>query len=139
MINNIIDGISLALSKEFPESEIYTENVEQGLNEPCFLITLVKPENEQFINNKYKQKHLFLIQYFPKGGRNEINEVLGRLNFVLEEVTDLNEKSFRGSKMNAEPVDNVLHFFVHYDFFTHKVEIMGDPMESIEVKNTARS
>lgn len=139
MINDIVDGISLTLSKEFSESEIYTENVEQGLTEPCFLITLVKPENDHFINNKYKQKHLFSVQYFPLGGRSEINEVLERLYFVLEEVTDLNGKSFRGSKMNAEPVDNVLHFFVHYDFFAHKVEIMGDPMESIEVKNTARS
>lgn len=139
MINDIIDGISLALSKEFPETEIYTENVEQGLNEPCFLITLVKPENDHFINNKYKQKHLFSVQYFPEGGRNEINEVLGRLYFVLEEVTDLEGKTFRGSKMNADPVDNVLHFFVHYDFFTHKVEILGDPMESIEIQNTARS
>ena len=91
------------------------------------------------INNKYKQKHLFSVQYFPEGGRNEINEVLGRLYFVLEEVTDLEGKTFRVSKMNADPVDNVLHFFVHYDFFTHKVEILGDPMESIEIQNTARS
>lgn len=139
MINDIIDAISLALSKEFPESEIYTENIEQGLTEPCFLITLIKPENNHFINNKYKQTHLFSVQYFPKDGRSEINGVLERLYFTLEQVTDLTGKTFRGSKMKAEPVDKVLHFFIHYDFIVHKVELIGEQMESVEIKNKARS
>ncbi|WP_334295846.1 phage tail terminator family protein, partial [Clostridioides difficile] len=39
MLNNIIDGISIKLDKSFGESyTIYSEDVEQGINEPCFFI-----------------------------------------------------------------------------------------------------
>lgn len=38
MINSIIEGISTSLNAEFGDDyTIYTENVEQGLKEPCFL------------------------------------------------------------------------------------------------------
>ena len=39
MINEIIDGISVAINTEFGDDyEIYTESIEQGLEEPCFSI-----------------------------------------------------------------------------------------------------
>ena len=39
MVNKIVDGIVQAISAAYGEEyEIYTENVEQGLTEPCFLI-----------------------------------------------------------------------------------------------------
>lgn len=139
MINNIIDAISLALSEEFPEKDIYTENVEQGLTEPCFLITTIKPDNKHFFNNRYKRNNLFSIQYFPEGGRSEINNILERLYLVLEEVTDMSGESFRGSNMNAEPTNDVLHFFINYNFFAHRVETITDPMEDLQINNSARS
>ena len=50
MINKIIDGISVAINAEFGDDyEIYTESVEQGLNEPCFSILCLNPTNEQFL------------------------------------------------------------------------------------------
>lgn len=37
MINKVIDGISKAINEEFgDEYNIYTEEIEQGLKEPCF-------------------------------------------------------------------------------------------------------
>ncbi|WP_334293833.1 phage tail terminator family protein, partial [Clostridioides difficile] len=44
MLNNIIDGISVKLDKSFGESyTIYSEDVEQGINEPCFFIVPLNP------------------------------------------------------------------------------------------------
>ena len=41
MINKIIDGICAVINLEFgDEYEIYTESIEQGLEEPCFLLTV---------------------------------------------------------------------------------------------------
>ncbi len=49
MINKIVDGISKAINKEFGNNyEIYTDGVEQGLNEPCFSIVSLKPTNNLF-------------------------------------------------------------------------------------------
>ena len=47
--------------------EIYTESVEQGLNEPCFSILCLNPTNEQFLGRRYFRKNQFCIHYFPKG------------------------------------------------------------------------
>ena len=39
MLNEIIKGISMALNAAFGDGyEIYQNDVEQGLKEPCFLI-----------------------------------------------------------------------------------------------------
>ena len=142
MINDLIDAISLALSTEFPESdgyEVYDDNPSQGLVEPCFLITLVNPTNNQFKNNRYKRTHLFDIQYFPKKGRKEMHEVNDRLFLCLQRIKDLNNETYVGSNMNGEIRGGVLNFFVHYNFFVDVNEVAGDPMESIETNQTARS
>lgn len=139
MINHIIDAISLKLSKTFIGSEIYTDNPEQGLDEPCFLITVVNPKSTHFLNNRYRRTNLFVIQYFPENGRNEINAVLEQLYLALEHVTDLEGETYRGSEMKAETNDNVLHFFIHYDGFVDKIEEQGDLMEDITINNQTRS
>lgn len=41
MLNEIIKGISMALNAAFGDGyEIYQNDVEQGLQEPCFLIAV---------------------------------------------------------------------------------------------------
>lgn len=45
MLNEIIKGISMALNTAFGDGyEIFQNNVEQGLKEPCFFIAVLKPE-----------------------------------------------------------------------------------------------
>lgn len=40
MVNGIIGGIAAAISNEFGDDyTIYTEEIEQGFNEPCFFIS----------------------------------------------------------------------------------------------------
>ena len=39
MINEVVDSIAISLFQEFGEEySIYTDTVEQGLQEPCFLL-----------------------------------------------------------------------------------------------------
>ncbi len=56
MLNKIIIGISQALDAEFnSENEgyiIHTENVEQGLEEPCFFIFSLKPSSKQLVGKQ---------------------------------------------------------------------------------------
>lgn len=139
MINNIIDAMSITLHREYPHTRIYTEDVSQGLTEPCFLITSVLPTNDHFLNNRYKRKHLMVVQYFPSDGLSEINSVLSDLFIVLEEVTDLDGNTHRGSKMRIETVGNVGHFFIHYDFFVDKHVTVEDPMEDLAIDSILRS
>ena len=51
MINNIISAISNAIYLEFgDEYEIYTQDVKQGLQEPCFSIFCINPSIRQFFD-----------------------------------------------------------------------------------------
>lgn len=139
MINKIIDAISISINFEFGDDyEIYTESIEQGLEEPCFSILCLNPTNELFRNNKYFRTNQFCIQYFPSTDepKTECYSVLERLYDCLELIT-VNGDLSRGSRMKGEIVDGVLNFFVNYDMFVYKVEDKT-PMEEMEINADAK-
>lgn len=142
MINKIIDGISKAINEEFGDDyEIYTEEIEQGLEEPCFSITTVEPTNELFRLNKYFRKNPFCIHYFPssKDKKNECYKVLERMYLSMEyiEIEETfdgvtTKSKVMGTNMNGVYDDGVLHFFVNYDMYVNKVEDAQTPMDSYD-------
>lgn len=134
MINQIIDGISVAINSEFGDSyEIYTESVKQGLEEPCFSILCLNPKIDQFLGKRYFRTNQFCIHYFPSSSepRSECQAVTERLMDCLELITVTGDK-VRGTKMNGEIVDGVLSFFVNYDMFVYKEKITEQVMENLD-------
>ncbi|MBE6070053.1 MAG: hypothetical protein E7211_20545 [Clostridium lundense] len=124
MINDIVVGIAQALNAEFGDNyEIYCEEVEQDLKEPCFLITLLEATNRQIVGNRYMRTHPFAIQYFPSisNKKSECNDVQDRLYSALEYI-DFQDGMLKGTSMNGSVVDGVLHFMVDYNFTVIKVE-----------------
>ena len=118
-IQNLIDAIAEALFQEFGSGyEIYTESVEQGLQEPCFLVRCVSPAKSVHLGRCYKRTNQFVIQYIPS--TSNVNEecaaVLERLFECLEDVT-LHDKPVHGAEMNGEVTDGILNFKVDYDGF----------------------
>lgn len=119
MVNKIVDGIVQAISAAYREEcEIYTENVEQGLTEPCFLIECINPSFGQFLGRRYQEKVPFCIHYFPKGPEKaaECNAVISALTECLEYIT-VDGDMVRGTGMHAERDGDVMHFIVDYDMF----------------------
>lgn len=145
MLNKIITGISQALDAEFnSENEeyiIHTENVEQGLEEPCFFIFSLKPSSKQLVGNRYERKYPFDIHFFPNTElvdgvstiNNQINEVTERLFTVLEYIT-VDNSLVRGTSMNVEIVDNVLHFFINFNMIVKKETAPIETMGSLTIK-----
>lgn len=125
MINSIIEAIAIALSGEFGDGyKIYTEELRQGLKEPCFFVSCINPTNELFLWRRYFRENQFVVQYFPKdklNARQECNAVADRLYSCLEWLTVTGD-SVMGSKMHYEIADDVLSFFVNYNMFVRKVE-----------------
>lgn len=133
-VQNLIDAIAEALFQEFKSDyEIYTEKVEQGLTEPCFLIRCVNPTKNVHLGAVYKRTNQFVIQYIPS--TSEANEecaaVLERMFECLEYVT-LDGKSVHGTEMNGEVTDGILNFKVNYDGFVLKNQDEIN-MENLEV------
>ncbi|HGM3734708.1 TPA: DUF6838 family protein [Clostridioides difficile] len=122
MLNNIIDGISVKLDKSFGEKyTIYSEDVEQGINEPCFFIVPINSSKVLYPNARELKKNSFDVHYFPKSDNKafEINEIAEMLLEELEYI-ESDGDLVRGTNMNFEIIDNVLHFFVDYNYFTIK-------------------
>lgn len=128
MINSILEAISIALNAEFGDDyKIYTEDVKQGLTEPCFFIYCVNPTHTLYLGLKdspqrYYRENQFCIQYFPadaQGKKEECNTVAERLEFCLEWIT-VADDLVMGSKMQYEVVDGILFFFVNYNLFVRK-------------------
>lgn len=138
MINKLTDGIVAAIHEEFGDKyEIYIENVEQGLTEPCFLIALANASMEQQLKDIYQFENLFLVQYFPASqeARSECMRVQMRLYQALEYIEAEGLK--RGAEMEGEIVDDVLQFQIQYKLLLRKQEAM-EVMEVLETWVTAK-
>lgn len=123
MINKIIDGICEALNQEFGnEYEIYTEEIKQGLKEPCFSVVILAPTTTQYLGRRYHNTNPFCIHYFPKSqtaAKAECYDIIERLTNCLEYIT-VSGDLVRGTGMNSEIVEGVLSFFVNYNVFVLK-------------------
>lgn len=139
MINKIIDGISEAINKEFGDGyDIYTESIEQGLEQPCFSILCLNPTNEQFFGKRYFRQNQFVIQYFPSTDEKnaECNAVRERM-FDCLDIIIVNGDQTRGTKMKGEIVDGVLNFMLNFDMFVYRVQEL-DKMDSHSVSTDVK-
>ena len=138
-VKELIDAIAEALFQEFGSTyEIYTEKVEQGLSEPCFMIRCVNPTKNVHLGVRYKRTNLFVIQYIPSTSEaySECVSVLEKLFECLEDIS-LQGKPIHGTELNGEIVDGILNFTVNYDGFVLKEQDVIN-METLEVLTEAK-
>lgn len=138
-IQNLIDAIAEALFQEFGSGhEIYTEKVEQDLEEGCFLIRCLNPTKNQYLGRCYKRTNQFSVQYIPSTAEanEECASVLERLYECLEDVI-LHGKPIHGKELHGEVTDGILTFTVNYDGFVLK-EYTTTDMENVEISTEAK-
>lgn len=134
MINKIIDGMCIAINAEFGDGyEIYTESVKQGFQEPCFSVLCLNPSINQFLGKRYFRTSQFCIHYFPHTDepKAECFSVKERLFNALELIT-VDDDLIRGTEIHSEFEDDVLSFFVNYDFFVRRETEGTEPMTEYE-------
>lgn len=131
MLNSITDGISIKLDSVFGKGyEIYGENVKQGLEEPCFFIKPLKVINKPLLGKRKQRTYPFDIAYFPKEGNAEMMEVSEKALDGLEYITLTNGDVLRGTSLESEIVDGVLHISVNYIVFLNDTST-GESMEGV--------
>ena len=141
MTNLLIEAVSIALNTEFgSEYRVYADNVEQGLQEPCFFVSCVKNSNRLFFGKRYLSENLFCIKYFPADRsreKEECSQVAERLFLCLEWLTADGDLTM-GTKMHSETVDGVLNFFVNYDMFVYLQSEKTPVMEELHADVSAK-
>ena len=135
MLNEVIAGISRKLDATFGDGyEIYENDVEQDLTEPCFFIAVLEPGASPLLGTRGIRRYPFDIHYFPKdGGTNEeLYNVAEYLMFGLRYITLPNGDMLRGTSISYEVVDGVLHFFVNYNMIVNIPKELPT-METLEI------
>ena len=136
MENKIITGISQKLFVTFGlDYKIYTENVEQFLNPPCFYVELLQSSMQQIVSRRYRLENLFDIHFFTNENepKNDFRRVADILYDALEYISVDNDL-VRGLNMHYEIVDDVLHFFVSYNLILIKTLEPEDKMETLKTR-----
>ena len=136
MENKIITGISQKLFETFGlDYKIYTENVEQFLNPPCFYVELLQSNMQQIVSRRYRLGNLFDIHFFTNENesKNDFRRVADILYDALEYISVDNDL-VRGLGMHYEIVDDVLHFFVSYNLILIKTIAPEDKMETLKTR-----
>lgn len=140
MIQSIIDGIIASLRTEYDTSyRIYTESVEQGLQEPCFSVLCLKPSGNRELNDRFKRFFPFMITYFPESDEpiaecNAVCEVLlGLLNDIR---TDIGVVHASGTP-SGEVIDGNLQFNIQYDVFAMLQRENEEKMAELTVDTSA--
>ena len=136
MLSEIIKGLSMALNAAFgDEYEIYQNDVEQGLQEPCFFIAVLKPEIDPLPGNREIRRYPFDVQYFPPspGDNAGMLSAAERMTEVLRILGLPDGDLLRGTGMSYEIVDNVLHFFVNYNLSAAR-PVSAAAMETLKTR-----
>ena len=139
-IKKLIDAIAEALFQEFgSDYEIYTEKVEQGLTEPCFLIRCLNPTKNVYLGRCYKRTNQFSVQYIPSTAEanDECTSVMERLFECLDNVV-LSDKPIHGMDLHGEITDGILTFMVNYDGFVLKDQDKEPNMGDLDILTEAK-
>lgn len=124
-MNDIVIGISQKLYETFGEDyTIYSENVDQNFQEPCFFIKHISGSLDELVGDRWFETNSFVIHYFPKIEFNneEINDVIPKLYDCLEYIT-VNDGLLKGVRRNYKIVEGVLEFFIEYNYTLVKRKI----------------
>ena len=118
MLNEIVKGIAVQLNAVFGDGfEIYQNNVEQGLKEPCFFIAVLQPELSPLLGLRALKRNPFDIHYYPAdpGDNVEMLDAAERLMTGLEFIELPDGEVLHGTAISYEIIDGVLHFFISFN------------------------
>lgn len=141
MLNEIVKGISLALNTAFGDGyAIYQDDVEQGLEEPCFFISVLSPQLSPLVGWRSVKRNPFDILYFPTApGKNaEMFDIAETMMECLAQIRLPNGDLLRGTGMHYEVADDVLHFMVNYNLILSRRE-EKESMETLESRQQVKN
>ena len=117
---NTVQEIVEKLRTVYPSAQydIYTERIEQGFAPPCFSIRQLRADVTPYPAGRCEIVQHFDVRFFParRRPREQCRGVAETLIFLLRQLASL-----RGTELQWEITDDVLHFFVSYRQFVREI------------------
>ncbi|MGE6261107.1 phage tail terminator family protein [Heyndrickxia sporothermodurans] len=133
-MNIVRDSVMNTLGKYFSDFEIYGEENPQDFSASCFFVKLLNVDQKQELGNRYRRSYFFDIHFYPEDKKIRTMHEMAEQLYELLEVIDIDQDLQRGIGMKHEIIDDVLHFFVHYNFIVRKVELDESKMQDLNVE-----
>ena len=127
MINKIINAIADGINDSFKNIKIYTEEVKQGFERPCFSIICTDIDSGIYLGKRHRMKANIEIHYYNDKKRENYNNVMLEIFNVIEKL-NVDNFPIRAIKMAVKKNDTYCIFNASYDFFYYieeKADIMG--------------
>ena len=119
----VLDAITVVLGELSPDSSIYIDKVEQGLNDGDFLVRLINTDYlKRGTGELNRVVSSFDIIYFPKNGNKDCISTGDKLSELLSTIKLSTEDIIRAVEKSFEIVDGILHFKVSYNYNTIKYQ-----------------
>ena len=123
MVNLILNAVTKQLGTTFGSSyRYYVENVEQGLQKPCFTVDLLIPLQRSRSSILYDRTMPLVIHYFSGSEKDLKKDCYSMAEQIVEclEYLPFKNTLIRGDDISWQIVDDVLQVFVTYKFMTKK-------------------
>lgn len=131
-INDVLNAVSVAIDAKHPNMPIFGEEIKQQLSPPGFHIKLLEPSHTHELGRRYSRSHPVVVRYFSDKRENEDMYAMAEsLMDILEWIT-LGGQLLNGTNMYFEIVDEVLHFFVQYNFLVWREQPQVPKMQTLD-------
>ena len=143
VIKALAKALDGALAERKKEYTIYTENVEQGLKQPCFFIYCNGYKDELYRGKRYKLSTNIVIEYIPPDTKDDrdtnrnVNNILPKL-YDITETIEVDGNLLRGLDRSIENTDGGVVFNVRYEYFYYKNEDI-DKMEILKQEGVLKN
>lgn len=136
MLNEVITGMAQAI-RSLGDYAVYTSNVRQHLDAPCFVLSVVDVGQSRTLDNRFDRSQTFSAVYIPGTRdddelRNMSDELLNAFEYI-EVVGDI----VRGTNIKCIESDGCLVCTVDYDMRL-RIVTEKDNMETITTKGTVK-
>lgn len=143
VINPIIAGISIKINELFGDGyKIYDNNVNQGMEKPCFFINFLDGEESRQIGLEIRSYldtlHFDITGFAENDDRATLNDMIDKL-YDLEYIKLENGVLIRADKMKPKIEDEVLHFFIDYKVFVNKKDDESIKMDNYDYNEEVKS
>jgi hypothetical protein len=135
MVNAILSAVTKQLGTTFGEKfHYYVEDVEQGLEKPCFTVDLLTPLQRSKSPVLYDRTMPLIVHYFSDSKTDLKKDCYTMSERIVEclEYLPFKNTLIRGEDISWQITDDVLQVFVTYKFTTMKVIDNVDEMTTFE-------
>lgn len=135
MVDLILNAVTKQLGTTFGNGyHYYVEDVEQGLDEPCFTVDLILPLQRAKSPVLYDRTMPIVIYYFSDSKNNIKKDCYKKGEQLAEclEYLPFDGGLIRGEEISWQMIDDVLKFFVTYKLTTKRVSETDEIIQTLE-------